>query len=226
VEIFGGAAISANFRNKNPQRIVMAATADLGRFQARRRKVLAVLIAVIFLVLLFVASAGSDATHELVEKAGAVLILVAILGRTWCTLYIGGRKSAEIVTGGPYSMTRNPLYVFSAIGAAGIGAMTGSVVVASLFAVFTWLAFLTVIFVEERFLDRNFGEPYRAYMKRVPRFFPKPWLFQESESLTIRPQLIYRTFADGLVFILAYPFFELVEYFQDIGTLPVVLRLY
>ncbi|WP_442580780.1 methyltransferase family protein [Mesorhizobium sp. ASY16-5R] len=204
----------------------MAATADLGRFQARRRKVLAVLIAVIFLVLLFVASAGSDATHELVEKAGAVLILIAILGRTWCTLYIGGRKSAEIVTGGPYSMTRNPLYVFSAIGAAGIGAMTGSVVVASLFAVFTWLAFLTVIFVEERFLDRNFGEPYRAYMKRVPRFFPKPWLFQESESLTIRPQLIYRTFADGLVFILAYPFFELVEYFQDIGTLPVVLRLY
>jgi protein-S-isoprenylcysteine O-methyltransferase Ste14 len=211
---------------KNPQRIVMAATADLGRFQARRRKVLAVLIAAIFLVLLFVASAGSDATHELVEKVGAILIFIAILGRTWCTLYIGGRKSADIITGGPYSVTRNPLYVFSAIGAMGIGAMTGSVVVALFFGVFTWLAFLLVIFVEEDYLDRNFGEPYRAYMRRVPRFFPKFWLFRENEMLTVKPQLIYRTFADGLVFVLAYPFFEIVEHFQNIGVLPVVLRLY
>ncbi len=206
----------------------MNAPNDLGRFQARRRRVLAVLIAAIFLALLFVRSATTpdNALHEYVEWIGGALILVAILGRTWCTLYIGGRKSAEVVTGGPYSVTRNPLYVFSAIGAIGIGAMTGSIVIAAAFGIMTWLAFLSVILVEERFLERTFGQPYRDYMRRVPRFFPKPWLFHESAELTVRPNLIYRTFTDGLVFILAYPFFEAVEYLQDARILPIHLHLY
>jgi protein-S-isoprenylcysteine O-methyltransferase Ste14 len=204
----------------------MAASGDLNRFQERRRQVLAILLLAVFICLLFVRSVAQDPLHEYIEWGGAALILIAILGRTWCTLYIGGRKSADIVTGGPYSVTRNPLYVFSAIGAAGIGAMTGSVVVALLLGIFTWLAFLTVIFVEERFLEKNFGEPYRVYMRQVPRFFPKPWLFHENEILTVQPQLIYKTFADGLVFVLAYPFFEVVERLQDSGVLPVVLHLY
>ena len=104
--------------------------------------------------------------------------------------------------------------------------MTGSIVIAAAFGIMTWLAFLTVILVEERFLERTFGQPYRDYMQLVPRFFPKPWLFHESAELTVRPNLIYRTFTDGLVFILAYPFFEAVEYLQDAGILPIVLHLY
>ena len=81
----------------------MNAPNDLGRFQARRRRVLAVLVAVIFLALLFVRSETTpdDALHEYVEWIGGALILIAILGRTWCTLYIGGRKSAEVVTRRP-----------------------------------------------------------------------------------------------------------------------------
>ena len=63
-------------------------------------------------------------------------------------------------------------------------------------------------------------------MREVPRFFPNPFLFRESEMLTVRPQILYRTFTDGLVFAAAYPFFEIVEYFQESGALPVLLRLY
>ncbi|RUM98522.1 isoprenylcysteine carboxylmethyltransferase family protein [Pseudaminobacter arsenicus] len=201
---------------------------DLSRFQRRRRIAIAILVSVIFAALLFVRSAvTTDNTfHEYVESFGGAAILVAILGRTWCTLYIGGRKSAEIVRGGPYSVTRNPLYVFSTIGAAGIGAMTGSVTVAVAFAVITYLAFHSVTLVEEAYLKQAFGEPYLDYMEQVPRFFPRFSLFHESETLTVKPQLIYRTFTDGLIFLAAYPFFELVEYLQDTGVLPVFLWLY
>ena len=206
----------------------VTAAQKLGRFQRRRRLALAGLIFVIFAGLLFVGSVTTpdDALHEHIEQIGAILILIAILGRTWCTLYIGGRKSAEIIRGGPYSITRNPLYVFSAIGAAGIGAMAGSVTIALGFAVVTAIAFHFVIRVEEAYLESVFGEPYRRYMHEVPRFFPNPFLFKESDMLTVRPQILYRTFIDGLVFIAAYPFFEIVEYYQDIGVLPVLLRLY
>jgi protein-S-isoprenylcysteine O-methyltransferase Ste14 len=201
---------------------------ELSRYQRRRRIVLAILSAIILMALLFVRSAlaSEDGLHEHIEAFGIGAILVAILGRTWCTLYIGGRKSAEIVTGGPYSVTRNPLYVFSTLGAAGIGAMTGSATVALALAVLCYLAFHTVILVEEAYLAENFGEPYRQYMRDVPRFFPNPFLFRESDMLAVRPQLLYRTFADGLLFLAAYPFFELIEYLQDAGILPVLLRLY
>lgn len=206
----------------------MSPADELSRYQRRRRLAVAMLVIVIFAALLFVGSAdipGSD-LHENVEAFGGAAILVAILGRTWCTLYIGGRKSAEIVRGGPYSVTRNPLYVFSTIGAAGIGAMTGSMTIAAAFAVITYLAFRSVALVEEDYLKRAFGQPYLDYMQEVPRFFPRLRLFRESDMLAVRPQLIYRTFADGLLFLAAYPFFELVEHLQDTGVLPVLLRLY
>lgn len=201
---------------------------ELGRYQRRRRFVLAGLTAGIFLGLFFVSSALSteDTLHEHIEAFGIGAILVAILGRTWCTLYIGGRKNAEIVKGGPYSVTRNPLYVFSTIGAAGIGAMTGSITVAIVFAVLCYAAFHAVILVEEAYLEENFGDSYRQYMREVPRFFPNPRLFRESEMLAVRPQLLYRTFIDGLFFLAAYPFFEAIEYLQESGAVPVLLRLY
>ena len=41
------------------------------------------------------------------------MILICILGRTWATLYIGGQKQRELVTKGPYSVVRNPLYLFT-----------------------------------------------------------------------------------------------------------------
>ena len=79
--------------------------------------------------------------REMLEFAGTVLMLICIGGRCWASLYVGGRKSRELVTTGPYAYTRNPLYFFSALGLAGVGLTFGSLIVsASLFA-FTCLVF-------------------------------------------------------------------------------------
>ena len=169
---------------------------------------------------------GEDGLHEYVEKFGIAAILLAILGRMWCTLYIGGRKSAEVVRNGPYSVSRNPLYFFSAIGAIGVGAMTGSVTVAVLFGVLCYIAFHYVILAEEDHLTRVLGEDYEAYLRQVPRFFPTPSLYTDLDDVSAKPWALYRTFGDGLFFLAAYPAFELVEHLQATGMLPVVLHLY
>lgn len=201
---------------------------DLDRFQHRRKVALAVLLGVMFFFLLFVRTfeTGEDGLHEYVEKFGIAAILLAILGRMWCTLYIGGRKSAEVVRDGPYSVSRNPLYFFSAIGAIGVGAMIGSVTVAVLFGVLCYMAFHYVIMVEEDHLTRIFGEPYQAYLREVPRFFPSPGLYTDLDNVSVRPWALYRTFGDGLFFLAAYPFFEIIEHLQETGMLPVILQLY
>lgn len=204
----------------------MKTLGELGQYQRRRRFAISAVVALLVMALLFVSAQSTGHFHEYVEAFGLSLIVAAIIGRMWCTLYIGGRKSAEIVQSGPYSVTRNPLYVFSSIGAIGVGAQTGSLIIALAFGLLCYFVFSIVIRTEEKFLKHNFGRSYEIYCAKVPRFFPKFSLFRDDKELIVRPDRLYRTFIDGLVFFVAYPFFEFVEYLQDIHVLPVLLRLY
>lgn len=199
---------------------------EMSRYQARRRVAVAVIIALLFLALIFIRSAWPHGVHEYIEAFGLGFIVMAILGRMWCTLHIGGHKGAQIIRTGPYSLSRNPLYVFSTIGAFGIGCMTGSLGIALLLAIACYITFLFVILAEETYLENSFGQPYRAYKAEVPRFFPRISGYQDVETLTIRPKTLYNTFVDGLVFFIAYPVFELVEYLQSTGFIPVLLHIY
>jgi protein-S-isoprenylcysteine O-methyltransferase Ste14 len=200
---------------------------DMTRFQHRRRIALAVIIVLILGALLTVRSAWSnDWAHEYIEDFGIGVIVLAILGRMWCTLYIGGRKSSEIVRLGPYSMSRNPLYVFSTLGAFGIGMMTGSLTVALALAVLCYIAFYFVIVAEEGYLETIFGETYLAYKRDVPRFFPNLKLYREAEVLSVKSSMLYKTLADGLVFFVSYPLLEFVEYLQSVNILPVLFHFY
>jgi Phospholipid methyltransferase len=126
---------------------------------------------------------------------------------------------------GPYSISRNPLYVFSFFGAFGMGAQTGSLTIAGLFVVAAFLVFLLTVQREEAFLSREFGAVYAAYRARVPRFGPRFSLWRDETELTIRPAFFLLTIRDGLVFLLALPIFELIDMGQAQGWLRVFAHL-
>lgn len=200
---------------------------SLSRYQKRRRYVVGLLIATLFLFYLAVQSwyPPETAMHEGVEMVGVVLIFLGIVGRLWSTLYIGGKKAAAIIDSGPYSMTRNPLYLFSAVAAAGVGAQSGSVLTAVIFFALCAAAFHVVTLREERFLTAQFGQPYVDYLARVPRFFPKLSLYREGSVEGFQSKRLLNTLLDGLLFLLAMPLFEWIDHAQMAGTLPVLLRL-
>lgn len=104
--------------------------------QKKRLRVLQVGAAVFVAMILFAAPIWEEGgnTHEIIEMTGIALVLACIFGRLWSILYVGGRKNQELVTGGPYSMTRNPLYFFSTVGIVGVGLMFGSISVALILA--------------------------------------------------------------------------------------------
>ena len=127
---------------------------NIAEVQLVRKGVLAVAIlaGVLMYALTNSTHPSGQTTHEMIEWVGIVAIVICIVGRTWCTLYIGGRKIDQFVTEGPYSVSRNPLYCFSILGAAGTGAQLGSVVVSIVFGALAWIVFYVVVLQEERLL--------------------------------------------------------------------------
>jgi protein-S-isoprenylcysteine O-methyltransferase Ste14 len=183
--------------------------------------------AVLFLVSFMTMNpAFSQDGSSRIEYLGVCLVLFCVAGRTWSILYIGDKKNRELVTVGPYSMTRNPLYFFSMVGVLGIGLFIGSVVLALLLAVLVYLVLITTAGSEAAYLEEVFGQRYRDYAQRTPGFWPKPSLYQDVNQVSFSPAALKRTFRDGMIFIAALPVIELLEIVKENHFVPVLFDLF
>lgn len=163
--------------------------------------------------------------HEALEWIGYVLIVAGILGRVWCSVYIGGRKNDELIEIGPYSIVRNPLYVFSFIAVSGIAMTTGIVTVTVLAQLLFAAYYRTVVNREEAALGTAYDGKYAEYMNRVPRWWPRLKLWREPGEIVVRPRFLYLTLRDIGWILLLFPAIEGIDALQASGWLPVLLRL-
>ena len=159
------------------------------------------------------------------DQLGAVILAGAILGRCWCTLYIAAHKKQSLVTTGPYSLCRNPLYLFSFMAAAGVGLMSGSILIGAIYCLVTIALFRGVVRQEERHLTDYFGGTYRAYCRDTPRWIPNFGIWRDDRKLLTRPSLLLITLRDGLCLFAFWPFFRLMELAREIGLVPTLLTL-
>jgi protein-S-isoprenylcysteine O-methyltransferase Ste14 len=162
---------------------------------------------------------------DLMEALGAVCLAICLVGRGWASLYVAGRKDRELVVLGPYSVVRNPLYVFSFVGIVGIGLIS---------KMFTLLALLTIIFAlyyrlvvrrEEAQLALLHGDAAANYFARVPRWFPDFSNWRDTTRVEIEPRRIFATLADTSLFFLTFMFFGLFEFLRTASVVPIYLTL-
>jgi len=119
-----------------------------------------------------------DFRSALTPVVGSLLLIVGFLLRVWATFYFYQKRMKVIslspqqtlITSGPYRFSRNPLYlggnVFVFLGAA---SLLGSP--AAVFVTIIHLPFVDLfIRREERQLEREFGEQWLQYRKRVRRW--------------------------------------------------------
>lgn len=135
---------------------------------------------------------------------GMLAVVVAVLGRVWCALYIAGRKNAELCQDGPYSLVRNPLYVFSLVGAVGVALATlrWPMVPA---AIALFLAYYHVVIrSEEARLEALFPQAYPAYRRAVPRLLPRFAGFSSRQTLTLNPRDVTRAMREVVWFPIAF----------------------
>jgi len=105
-----------------------------------------------------------------------VLITVGMAWAVWGLAYLRRSfsiipEARQLVTGGPYAISRNPLYFGEGIASIGV-----------MLPVFgPWQGLLLLVFIasqalriswEEKVLLEAFGDEYRAYLRRVPVLVP------------------------------------------------------
>jgi protein-S-isoprenylcysteine O-methyltransferase Ste14 len=78
--------------------------------------------------------------------------------------------TTAIVTGGPYSFTRNPLYLSMTLIYGGITALAKALPAALLLPIVLAIMRRGVIEREERYLERKFGDEYLDFKARVRRW--------------------------------------------------------
>lgn len=75
-----------------------------------------------------------------------------------------------LVTGGPFRFTRNPMYCGILIITLGIALIVGTLtMLAAPIAFFLWVNFVSIPF-EEAKMERQFGDAYRDYKRKVRRW--------------------------------------------------------
>jgi protein-S-isoprenylcysteine O-methyltransferase Ste14 len=158
--------------------------------------------------------------------AGMLLVAAGVIGRVWALSYLVGKKSKTLVTEGPFSLCRNPLYLFSFLGMLGICLRTQTLaiplVVMPLFA----LVHLRSVRNEEAKLRAAFEGEFDAYAKRIPRFIPSLANFKESEMLAVNAVLFRKGITELTMFFLVMAFIELVAMLHGAGVVPTLFWLY
>jgi protein-S-isoprenylcysteine O-methyltransferase Ste14 len=150
---------------------------------------------------------------------GAVLAAVASMGRMWCSLYIAGNKDKMLVTEGPYSLSRNPLYFFNMLGAVGVGFATETFTFPVLILILFGFYYPQIIRREAVRLKELFGEQFEKYRQSVPAFFPRFAGFTEPDRYEVRPVVYRKHIASALWFIWLLGIMEIVEGLNETGIL-------
>lgn len=132
-------------------------------------------------------------------------LYVAIVGRAWCSLYIGHPETPKVVARGPYSVSRNPVFLFTLLGAFGLGALTGSLVLAFGALGLAAAIFWPVVLREEQNRQALFSEDYAEYCTRTPRFWPRWSAWRDTPRLEIHPPRFVATIVDGSTTLVAAP---------------------
>jgi protein-S-isoprenylcysteine O-methyltransferase Ste14 len=158
-----------------------------------------------------------------IEWMGYLFLLAGLGVRVWSTFYIGGRKSHELVTDGPYSICRNPLYWGSLLVAVGVGlCFENALMLIALIAIGVPVHVL-ITHLEEKHLAERFPVEFAEYRRKVPRFWPRLGAYRSSETVVVSVRSIRRALFDTVAVLMIPEIEDLLEILHQQEIVPVLL---
>lgn len=128
----------------------------------------------LILILAFYAS-----PTPLTTTLGLLIILSGELLRIYAVAFIGSVSRTrttslghQLVTTGPFSWVRNPLYLANFLIVTGVGVFSGRAWFICLTSILFFIQYLPIVQYEETLLEEKFGDEYRSYRARTPMWWP------------------------------------------------------
>jgi protein-S-isoprenylcysteine O-methyltransferase Ste14 len=144
---------------------------------------------------------------------GFIMVLIGSFGRIWASIYIEGNKTRKLITEGPFSMVRNPLYFFSLLIMIGFCLALKSIYLGiSLLIIFIFFHFPTIL-NEESKLKMIHKDEFKKYMDSTPRLFPNPFIYNipnSDEILSVKIKKINRNLIQVIIIILLYTLIDVL----------------
>lgn len=115
-----------------------------------------------------------DLVRSIFDVVGFVVIIIGVLLRMSARGYkkFSSNQGCQLVTGGPYSCVRNPMYLGTFLIAIGFMCPLYPLWLIAVFTAVFYARFIIQIRKEEQWLKESFGQNYEDYCARVPRFIP------------------------------------------------------
>jgi protein-S-isoprenylcysteine O-methyltransferase Ste14 len=136
------------------------------------------LVALLAMAALHLFAPGARVIASLWRLAGLALVAVGLGLNVWAdglfkkhrTEVKPFRDSSALVVEGPFRFSRNPMYAGMLAVLAGAAVLAGTLTPFFVVIGMGWLLTAHFVIPEERDMEAQFGEPYRAYKTRVRRW--------------------------------------------------------
>jgi protein-S-isoprenylcysteine O-methyltransferase Ste14 len=109
---------------------------------------------------------------------------------------------------GMYSMLRHPLYLGNYLIWLGIAVATFNIYFIVIMSLLFWVYYERIIFAEERFLERKFGDIYLNWSNTLPAFIPALLNFKKSDTPFSIITVLRREYASILAAVIGFTFIE------------------
>ena len=194
--------------------------------KSRVRLLRVAFVCLVLMALFFGAPTRETVLLDFVCHTAGYLLLMAGLGlRLWAILYVGERKSRELITTGPYSVCRNPLYVGTVLLTLGVALSLENLAMGLFSLAVVVPLHIAVVLAEEKHLREIFGQEYVEYMRRTPRFWFRLSTYHSAPEVNVSVRALRRAVYNAIGVLTIPPLTMLVDWLQDrTDILPVVWR--
>lgn len=161
-------------------------------------------------------------SEEFIIAVGRIAMLISLIGFLIRVYTIGttpfgtsGRNTDKQVaeqlnTSGIYSVVRHPLYLGNYLIWLGIILFTKNFYFVIIASLLYWIYYERIMFAEERFLERKFGDAYLQWSLKAPAFIPRLKQFRKSDVPFSLKSVLRREYSGVLATVIGYVYVELL----------------
>jgi protein-S-isoprenylcysteine O-methyltransferase Ste14 len=170
-------------------------------------------------------------TKLLIDIFAVLLSLFGFVIRIWAIGTIpkgtsgrntrAGQIAEELNTSGIYSLVRHPLYLGNYFMWTGIVVFTYNPVFIVIVSLLFWLYYERIMFAEERFLERKFGEEYLLWSQRIPAFIPKFRRYLRNTIPFSVKSVMRREYSGFLATVIGFVFVDHLRYYFEHDTIEI-----